>query len=239
MNRNHLGLVSAVLVAAMALTAALAGTSLPADLRLPVHWDLSGTPDSYAGKWQALLMPAAMTALVSLLFWFLPALEPRGRNLLRSQGLYLWGWAAVLLLGVAIQIVVLSTALDWGLPANHLIVGACGLIFIIIGNQLGKSRSMYLIGLRTPWTLASEEVWVKTHRLAGKLMVLGGVVTIVAALLPLPSGLLATILLATIAVAAVIPIVYSFLLWRREPRGAAAGNGDEGAAALAGDQSSE
>ena len=229
MTRNALGIASALLVAALALTAVLAGLRLPADLQLPIHWDLSGAPDDYAGKWVALLMPAGVTALVSLLFWFLPVLEPRGRNLLRSQGLYLWGWAALLVMGAAIQLVVLSAAFDWGLPGNHLIVGACGVIFVMIGNQLGKSRSMFLIGLRTPWTLASEEVWVRTHRLAGKLMVVGGLVAIVAALLPLPSGLLASILFATIAVAAVIPIVYSYLLWRRERGMPAAGNGEESA----------
>jgi len=227
MTRNLLGIVSALLVAAMALSAVIAGQSLPADLRLPVHWDLSGAPDDWADKWVGLLMPAGITAAVGLLFWFLPVLEPRASNFSRSQGLYLWGWAAVLLLGIAIQLVVLSTALDWGLPANHVIVGACGLIFVIIGNQLGKSRSMYLIGLRTPWTLASEEVWVRTHRLAGKLMVLGGLATLVAAFLPLPSGLLATILIATIAIAAVVPILYSFLLWRRERAAAGTVPGDQ------------
>ena len=216
MNRNSLGAASLLLVAIMAAVAFAVGARLPADLRLPIHWDLSGQPDGWAGKWVGLLMPAGITAGMSLLFWFLPALEPRGRNFLRSQGLYLWGWAALLLMGAAIELVVLSVALDWGVPANHVIVGSLGVIFVIIGNQLGKSRSMYLIGLRTPWTLASEEVWIRTHRLAGKLMVLAGIVAFVAALLPLPSGLLATILGVGIAVAALIPIVYSFLLWRRE-----------------------
>ena len=59
-------------------------------------------------------------------------------------------------------------------------------MLVPIGNQLGKSRSMYLIGLRTPWTLASEEVWIKTHRLAGKLMIAGGLIAIAAAALALP-----------------------------------------------------
>lgn len=216
MNRNALGIASLLLAIAMAAVSVAVGLRLPADLQLPVHWDLSGRPDSYAGKWVGLLMPAGITAAMSLLFWFLPSLEPRGRNFLRSQGLYLWGWGALLLLGIAIEIVVLSVALGWGIPANHVIVGSLGLMFVIVGNQLGKSRSMYLIGLRTPWTLASEEVWIRTHRLAGKLMVLAGLIAFVAALLPLPSGLLASILGAGIAVAAVVPIVYSFLLWRRE-----------------------
>jgi uncharacterized membrane protein len=216
MNRSTLGIASALLVLAMTAASVGAGVDLPEDVQLPVHWDLSGQPDSWAGKWQGLLMPPAITAAVSLLFWFLPALEPRGRNFLRSQGLYLWGWAAVLLLGVAIEIVVLSVALGWGLPANHVIIGALGVMFVLIGNQLGKSRSMYMVGFRTPWTLASEEVWIKTHRLAGKLMVLAGLAAFVAALLPLPSGLLATVLGVGVGVAVLIPLVYSFLLWRRE-----------------------
>jgi uncharacterized membrane protein len=222
MNRHTLGLISAILVVAMGGIALAAGLRLPLDLALPVHWDLSGEPDSFAGKWVGLLMPAAITAGVSLLFWALPLIEPRSRNLSRSQGLYLWGWAALLVMSIAVEIVVLSVAFHWNIPTSRMFVGALGIIFVMIGNQLGKSRSMFLIGLRTPWTLASEEVWVRTHSHPGKLMVLGGLVAILAALLPLPSGLLVTIVIATIAAAAIIPIVYSFLLWRREPKRAPA-----------------
>jgi uncharacterized membrane protein len=81
---------------------------------------------------------------------------------------------------------------------------------------LENPAACFLIGLRTPWTLASEEVWIKTHRLGGKLMVAGGAAMIAAALLPLPSGLLATVAMAVIVVAALIPAVYSYFLWRQE-----------------------
>jgi uncharacterized membrane protein len=145
-------------------------------------------------------------------------MEPRREGLERSEGLYLWGWAAILLMGAAIELAMVSTALDWGLRVNSLIVAATGGMLVLIGNQLGKSRSMYLIGIRTPWTLASEEVWMRTHRLGGKLMVGGGLAMIVAALLPIPSALLSSIVLAVIAISAGVPIVYSFLLWRREKK---------------------
>jgi uncharacterized membrane protein len=75
---------------------------------------------------------------------------------------------------------------------------------------------MYLVGIRTPWTLASEEVWIKTHRLGGKLMVLGGLLIVGASFLPLPSGLLAGLFGALLAVMVGVPVVYSYLLWRRE-----------------------
>jgi uncharacterized membrane protein len=216
MTRNGLAAASLVLIAAMLASAAVVGSGLPAEIRLPIHWDLAGQADGFASKWVALLMPAAMVGATALLFYFLPVLEPREEGLARSQGVYLWGWGAIVLLGAVIEFVVIASALGWSVPANQLIVGALALMVIAIGNQLGKSRSMYMIGVRTPWTLASEEVWIRTHRLAGKLMVLAGLVMLAAALLPLPSGLLATIVGVAIAAAAGIPIVYSFLLWRRE-----------------------
>ena len=216
MTRNSVALASVLVVTTIVAAAVVAGAQLPADLRLPTHWGINGEPDAFADKWTALLAPAAITAAVSLLFYFLPALEPRREGLERSQGLYLWGWVALLMVGAVIELALLSIGFGWGIPVNHLIFGSIGVMLVLIGNQLGKSRSMYLIGLRTPWTLASEEVWIKTHRLCGKLMVVGGLVMAGAALLPLPSGLLATIAIGVIAVSAGVPILYSFVAWRRE-----------------------
>lgn len=216
MNRKNLAIASALLVLALVAAALAVGNSLPAELQLPTHWSISGEPDRFSGKWPALLMPAGMAAFLSLLFWFLPALEPRGRNLARSSGLYLWTWAALLLMSIAIELVVISVALHWNLRVEHIMTGAIGLMFILIGNQLGKSRSMYMVGIRTPWTLASEEVWIKTHRLGGKLMVLGGLLMIACSFLPLPSGLLAGVFGALLALMVGVPVVYSYWLWRRE-----------------------
>jgi uncharacterized membrane protein len=216
MTRNSLAIASLVVVAAMLSISIAVGNSLPSGLRLPSHWGLDGEPDQYAPKWVALLLPAGMTGAVSLLFHFLPALEPRREGLERSQGLYLWGWTALLMMGAAIELAMIATALGWDVRVSGIIIGATGTMLVMIGNQLGKSRSMYLIGIRTPWTLASEEVWVKTHRLAGKLMVAGGFALLAASLLSFPPGMLAAVIVAVIALAAGVPIVYSFLLWRRE-----------------------
>lgn len=218
MTRKSLLIASIGTVAAMLILAVLVGSSLPAHLPLPIHWGLDGEPDSFSDKWTALLMPVAMVGGISLLFHFLPALEPRRQGLERSQGLYLWSWAALLILGFVIQLAVISVALRWPVHGTSFILGGIGLVFATIGNQLGKSRSMYLIGIRTPWTLASEEVWIKTHRLAGKLMVGGGLLMVAAAFLPLPSGLVATLMLGVIGAAALVPVGYSFLLWRSEVR---------------------
>lgn len=218
MTRKTMALASLTAVAAMLAAAWLVGSSLPADLPLPTHWGLNGEPDRFSDKWTALLMPAALVGGISLILFFLPALEPRRQGLERSQGLYLWSWAALIIMGIIIQLAVISIALRWSVHGTSFILGGVGLVFALIGNQLGKSRSMYLIGIRTPWTLASEEVWIKTHRLAGKLMVGGGLLMIVAAFLPLPSGLVATLIIGVVGGAVLVPVAYSYLLWRAELR---------------------
>lgn len=216
MTKRAVACAALLAVATLTAVSVAAGLWLPAELQLPVHWGLSGEPDGFAGKWTALMMPPAMIAILSLMFHFLPAIEPRREGLARSQGLYLWAWIALLIVGAAIELALLSAAFGWGLPVPQLITGAVGVMLVLIGNQLGKSRSMYLIGVRTPWTLASEEVWVRTNRLCGRLMVAGGLAMMVAALIGLSPAVLAGLALAVVVIAAGVPILYSFVIWRRE-----------------------
>lgn len=216
MTRRKMGIVAALSVLAMLVVAVTVGNGLPDDVLLPTHWGVDGEADGFSDKWTALLMPVLLATGVSLLFYFLPSLEPRREGLARSQSLYLWAWAAVLLMSATIELVVLSEALGWRVPVNHVLAGAVGVMLLLIGNQLGKSRSMYMVGIRTPWTLASEEVWIKTHRLGGKLIVLAGLLMIAAALLPVPPEMLPIVVIAGVVVGAVVPVAYSFILWRRE-----------------------
>ncbi|HYD13223.1 MAG TPA: SdpI family protein [Allosphingosinicella sp.] len=218
MTRKGLTIASILSGGALVAVAVALGATLAADVRLPIHWNLQGEPDAFAGKWVALLMPAGMTAILSLLFHFLPAIEPRRKNLARSQGPYLWAWAVLLVIAWVIMFVLAATALGWNVPVNRVIAGAVGLVLVLIGNQLGKSRSMYLVGLRTPWTLDDEEVWIKSNRLAGKLMVAAGLAMVLAALLPIPPVALGIVAGVGIAIGVVVPVVHSFILWRRVRR---------------------
>ncbi|HEY6917046.1 MAG TPA: SdpI family protein [Allosphingosinicella sp.] len=218
MTRRVLAIASTIVVLALAATAVIVGATLGEGAQLPVHWGLDGTPDRYADRWQALLIPVAFAASMSLLFYFLPAIEPRREGLERSWGLYMWTWAGLLLVSLAIQFVTVATAYDWDVAPHRVIAGAVGALLVLIGNQLGKSRSMYMVGIRTPWTLASEEVWVKTHRLGGKLMVLAGLIVISGALIALPPEIMAIVTGVAVGIAALFPAAYSFWLWRKEGR---------------------
>jgi uncharacterized membrane protein len=216
MNRKRMGVLSLVIVLAMIAIAVWIASRVPDGAQLPIHWDASGQPNGYAGKWAALLLPAAITALLSLLFYFLPKIEPRERNLERSQGLVFAAWGGLLLVNIAVEITIIGGALHWSVPVQVLMLIVIGLLFVLIGNQLGKSRSMFLAGIRTPWTLSSEEVWIKTNRLGGKLMIAAGMLMILAAFLPLPVRAVPMLIVALVAVMVGVPIVYSFILYRRE-----------------------
>jgi uncharacterized membrane protein len=222
MTRNRLAFASLVLVTAMLALAFLVGSGLPPETQLPTHWNLEGEADGFSGKWTALLMPAGITAALSLLMYFLPFLESRREGLKRSQGLYSAAWAGLLLMGMAIEFVTIAAAMSWTLPSDQVILGAVGTMLVLIGNQLGKSRSMYLVGIRTPWTLASEDVWIKTHRLGGKLMVASGLLMIIAALLPVPPLVRGIMFGVSLGAAVIVPVVYSYLLWLREQKDQAA-----------------
>jgi len=209
--------ISAGATLAMIVVAAVVASSLNGNVPLPTHWDIRGQPNSFADKWTALLIPALIAGSASLILYVLPSIEPRRAHLQRSQGLYLWTWLSILLVSVAVQLAIISVALHWRIHGTSFVLGGMGAMLAMMGNQFGKSRSMYLIGIRTPWTLASEEVWIKTHRFSGKLFVIGGLLVFAAAFMPVPIGMIVTLFLIVIMVAVLFPIGYSYILWRRGP----------------------
>lgn len=125
-------------------------------------------------------------------------------------------WAGLLLVNMAAELTIIGAALHWHVPVQGLMLVVVGLLFAAIGNQLGKSRSMFLAGIRTPWTLSSEEVWIKTNRLGGKLMMLAGLMMIAAAFLPIPGTAIPMLMIGVVVVMVGVPLVYSYILWRRE-----------------------
>jgi len=101
-------------------------------------------------------------------------------------------------------------------PMVRIIAGVVAGLFIAIGNVLGKARPNWFVGVRTPWTLSSDYSWDKTHRLTGRLFVLAGLVSIIAALFaPMPWVFIT--LLGTVLGATLISVVMSFVWWKRDP----------------------
>ena len=204
-------IISLVLVAAAVLAGVLLWNRLPDPM--PSHWNAAGEIDGYMSKfWGIFLVPIITIALLGL-FLVIPHIDPLKANIAKFIGVF----NVFILVFVAYMLYIYTLTLfaALGVPFNMttMLVPVVGLLFIGVGYMMGRAKRNFFIGIRTPWTLSSETVWDETHKLGSKLFMLGGAVTIVSALLG-EKGI--WLLLAAMFIAAFVPIVYSYILWRRE-----------------------
>lgn len=212
MKRRWLG---PAVVAAMWAFAAAAYARLPH--RIPSHWNLRGEVDGWMEKpWGALMLPAVATALLGML-WLMPRVDPRRENLRRFADDRRLIVNLLVLFFAVIQGATYGQALGWPVQVDRVIGAAVGLLFVGLGNYLPRVRSNWHMGIRTPWTMDNERVWRATHRVGGRAFVAAGLAMALAALLPLPAR--AWLTGAAIAVAVVLPLVYSYVAYRRDLSG--------------------
>ncbi len=216
MNVRRYVLISLGMVAAMFLVAAWAWPQLPPGAQIPIHWDAAGNPNGYASKEVGLLLVPLLSLGLVGLFAMIPRIEPRRSNLSRSSRAYGVTWLAVIALMLFIQIVTTLVVLGYDLSIRSLALGGTGVLFIVMGNYLGKVRSNFMFGIRTPWTLTSELSWNRTHRLGGKLFVILGSAVVVATLLGQQGLEVAVLIIGLIVVIATL-FIYSYRVWRDDP----------------------
>ncbi|MFO0957213.1 MAG: DUF1648 domain-containing protein [Isosphaeraceae bacterium] len=183
--------------------------------RLPTHWNARGEVDGYGDRaWAAFAMPAGMAAMLGL-FAALPWLSPKRFSVADFRNTSLQIMLVVLGLFAYMQILTLYTGLKGGVDAARALVGGMMLFFAALGNLMGKVRRNFYIGVRTPWTIASERVWNDTHRLAAWTWVAGGLAGSALAWAGYLIG--ATVMLAPLVL---VPVVYSFVHYKAlEKRG--------------------
>src|SRR5205807_9487249 len=109
---------------------------------------------------------------------------------------------------------IIAAGLGVAIRIDRLMPLGIGLLFVFLGNFLTRVEPNWFVGIRTPWTLSSDTVWRRTHRTGGALMVIGGSILAISSFLPRPAFLV--LFFVTIVIVAVIPIVLSYVLWKRE-----------------------
>lgn len=208
LSRGHI--VGLVLVVASAALAVALYNRLPDPV--PTHWNLRSEPDGFTQKpWGAFTAPLVLGGVWLVLF-VLQRIAPRGFTLDRFERV--WDVLQLAILGFLFVVTTLATLAAAGapVPLGRAIPGALGLLLMILGNFLGKVTRNFFVGIRTPWTIASEEVWLRTHRLGGKLFVIAGLSVLVCAVLGL-GGFFPTIF--GVLAASVIAVLYSYIIYRR------------------------
>jgi len=209
-------IVSTILILAMLAASAYAWSILPADVRIAVHWNAAGQVNGFAHKPFALLFGPAFAAGLSILLAVLPLVEPRKLNLAASGQFYAAAWIGIVaILGVAHGAIV-ATALHARLDVSAVVTASISVLFIVIGNFIGKSRSNFFAGIRTPWTLSSEYAWEHANRLAGRLFMASGAATL-AAILVFASKFAIFILLGLTVASCLAAVAMSYVYWRNDP----------------------
>jgi immunity protein, SdpI family len=196
------------------LVSAVLWTSLPPELT--THWSLRGNPDGSSSRaWAAVAGPALILGL-TLLFQILPRIDPKRENYPKFQDVY---WLLVngfLLCLLVFHVALLASGAGAPVSVRRITAGCLAVLMLVLGNSLGRIRPNWFMGIRTPWTLASPDVWRRTHRVGAWLLVGAGAVTGAAALIsgtnPLGIGLGAMI------VAALVSVVLSLIFWLQEQR---------------------
>lgn len=184
---------------------------------MPIHWDIQGRVNGYGSRWVgAFLNPLIMLAVAAMIP-VLPKIDPRGRNYEKFGKSYLTMMNAVITIMFLIHVFALGSALGMNLPIRRLVPAALGLLLIVIGNVLPRVRPNWMMGIRTPWTLSSDRVWERTHRLGGYLMMGLGVLLVLATPFT-PASATFILILGGILIVALGSVIYSYVAWRQEKR---------------------
>jgi uncharacterized membrane protein len=214
MSKRWLGLV--FIAASVAFSVAVYA-KLPD--QVATHFGPTGEPDGFSSRsFAAFGLPLLSFFLFSLLS-ALPKIMPRRANYERFSDTY-WTIIAVIMAFMSMtHVVILGISLGWPIDVATFMLLGVGALFVIMGNLMPRVKSNWMLGIRTPWTLESETVWRETHRVGGRTMVVAGIVTMAAAFLP--DAIRPWIAFGALMFGALIPAVYSYILWRREKQAAA------------------
>ncbi len=203
-------IASLCITAAQFIAAALVYTRLPE--QIPTHWGISGQVDAYGGRLMIFLMPA-ISLLITLGMTLMPKIDPKGKSIIASGNAYPVLMVLINVLFAVILAVTILTAFGVSVPMDVVMCVMLGLLFIILGSFMPRIKQNYSFGIKLPWTYASEEVWVSTHRFGGRVFVANGLVFFAGVLLPAPLNLLVP--LVAILVGMIVICVFSYLQYRK------------------------
>jgi len=182
--------------------------------KVPLHWNIKGEIDRYGEKIELLLIPFLLPVLVYVIFLVIPKIDPKNKlnkmgNKLQSLKFLMTTFMSIL----ALYIIYSANNQTFANP-NYIVL-LIGILYIILGNYFKTIKANYFIGIRTPWTLENETVWKETHKLGGKMWFLGGIIIVLSSLI-LDKAPNFTLFLIITGIISIIPIVYSYILFKRK-----------------------
>jgi len=180
--------------------------------KVPLPWDINGEVNRYGDKSELILIPFILPFLVYVIFLLIPLIDPKGK--IKKMGRKFQSLKLILTLAMSLlAIFIIHSALFKEMANPNVILLGIGILYLVLGNYFKTIKPNYFIGIRTPWTLESEQVWTDTHKMAGKLWFVGGFLVVIFSLV-LNYQLNMKIFLAITLVITVVPIIYSYLAFK-------------------------
>lgn len=207
MKQNKMTLVTTAICLLPMLLALAVYERLP-DL-VAIHFNFAGEADSYAPKAVAVFALPLMLAVINLITNMVLDHDPKKAN--AAKTLVMMGRWTIPVMSMIVMGITIFKSLGAEIPINQVLPFLVGVLFFAIGNYLPKCKQNYTVGIRTPWTLSSEQNWNKTHHLSGYLWMVMGAGLAVSGFFPFSPGVLVAIILSL----AVLPIGYSFWLHKK------------------------
>ncbi|MCX8010793.1 MAG: DUF1648 domain-containing protein [Ignavibacteria bacterium] len=185
--------------------------------RMATHWNVHGEVDGYMPRFVGVFLIPFIFVLVALLFIAIPRIDPKKMNIEEFRKYYDWFVYIFFLFMLAVYLFMLFTNLGIDLSIAHIIPIGIGVLLFYTGILLNNVKSNWFIGIRTPWTLSSENVWKKTHKRGAILIKICGVIS---ALGVFVGGYIALMLiLVPVFITTIYLVIYSYLEYRREEKG--------------------
>ena len=182
--------------------------------RIPMQWNLEGNPNWYAHKAVgAFGLPLFLMAL-NIFSRMVIHNDPKKEN--ASKVMRLFAEWIVPVISLMVVPIILFMGIGKTIPVKMIVFIFIGIVFIILGNYMPKSRQNYTMGFRLPWTLNDPENWNKTHRLAGYLWIMSGILFIVIAFLSLENAVGLVIIFIVLLTLVLAPSLYSYRLYKKE-----------------------
>lgn len=211
---------SAAALLAMAAASAWALTVVPGDTQVAVHFNLEGAPDRFASPLFAFAIMPVAVLLLSLIFAVAPRFERRRDNLQRSGNAYATFWIGSLAILLVAHAVIIASALGMALSIPRGLTAVLGLFLMVTGNVASRIRPNGIMGVRTPWTRASDRIWAKTHRVFGWASVLLGLGLVALAVANAAPAIMVSAIVGGVVAISLGSIAYSYWAWRQEQAGA-------------------
>lgn len=199
-------IITSIIILAPIVVGLLLWDKLPAEMA--THFDSNGEPNGWSSKEFAVI---GLPLLLLGVHWFCAAftgVDPKKENISNKiMTLILWICPVIAIVGDgSMYLYAINNSV------NTTIIGIVlvGCMFLVVGNYMPKMKQSYTLGIKLPWTLDSEENWNRTHRLAGGIWMVAGVLVLI-------GGFIEQfwIVLVALFVAVLIPVIYSYILYKK------------------------